>query len=249
MIKDKYRVVYKPKGPAGEYAELALNTWIGCNHRCIYCYCPRMLRNNKFHDEIVPRKNLLKKLALDIRDMVASGDKRNVLLSFTTDPYNSREDELHLTRQSLEMLNDAEIPFTVLTKSDNAMLDFKLYTPRRDVFATTITCLNDTVAKKWEPGASSPKRRMIQLHDAYHLGIQTWVSLEPVYDVDEAFKVVKSIYGYTDMIKIGKLNHMATENVIDWRRFTLEMIELCERLNQKYLIKQDLMKYLEDDNG
>jgi len=38
MNGNKLAIIYEPKGAAREYAELALNVYRGCVHRCIYCY-------------------------------------------------------------------------------------------------------------------------------------------------------------------------------------------------------------------
>lgn len=32
------RVIYSPKGKAGEYAENAANFFVGCSNGCAYCY-------------------------------------------------------------------------------------------------------------------------------------------------------------------------------------------------------------------
>ena len=37
-MMEKLSIIYEPKGAAREYAELALNPYRGCTHRCIYCY-------------------------------------------------------------------------------------------------------------------------------------------------------------------------------------------------------------------
>lgn len=34
------KVIYAPKGQAGEYAPLATNPYRGCGHGCAYCYVP-----------------------------------------------------------------------------------------------------------------------------------------------------------------------------------------------------------------
>ena len=246
-MKDKYGVIYKPKGKALEYSDLALNLYNGCDHACIYCFAPGIKRRTRedFHSTITPHKDVIAKLKLDVRDMVAAGDKRNVLLSFTTDPYNKLESELGLTRQALGLLSLAEIPFTVLTKSNRAYEDFGLYTPGRDLFAATLTCIDSDMAAKWEPLAPAPVLRLRQLGLAKRLGIETWVSLEPVIDHQEALKVIRQVHAYADLVKIGKLNYMQPENPIDWKQFTLDAVALCQQLGQEYMIKDDLKKYLE----
>jgi len=43
--------IYEPKGKAKECGDLALNIYIGCPHRCFYCYAPLVLKKDKevFH--------------------------------------------------------------------------------------------------------------------------------------------------------------------------------------------------------
>lgn len=251
-FKDKYRVLYTPSGKAGEYAEgLAANPYIGCNHRCRYCYAPSMVHRTReeFHSNITPRKDWLKKLALDIKDMKDAGDTRTVFFSFVTDPYNELESELLLTRQSLEMLKNAGIPFTVLTKSISAQEDFDIYTPGRDSFGTTLTCMDDNVAKKWEPNAPRPFDRLMQIHKAKKKGIRTWISLEPVIDDEQARKVLSSCLDLVDEIKIGKLNYHKPDQEIDWKTFAKDMLELSKVVDCKITLKQDLLKLLDTKDG
>lgn len=53
--------IYKPKGAAREYGDLALNIYTGCPHRCFYCFAPRVLHRDKeqFHGIVEPRKGIV----------------------------------------------------------------------------------------------------------------------------------------------------------------------------------------------
>jgi DNA repair photolyase len=46
MTLPKTYIIYEPKGPAKEYADLALNIYCGCLHRCRYCFGPGVLWGN-----------------------------------------------------------------------------------------------------------------------------------------------------------------------------------------------------------
>lgn len=53
-LPKKCKLIYRPKGRAGEYAKLALNVYRGCDHGCTYCYSPRILRRKRedFHFKV-----------------------------------------------------------------------------------------------------------------------------------------------------------------------------------------------------
>jgi len=74
--------------------------------------------------------------------------------------------------------------------------------------------------------------------------IETHVSLEPVIDPDEALGVVRHTYEYTDVYKVGPLNHFGRPQ-FDLRDFGVRFIHLMERLGKRYYIKTDLARHLE----
>jgi DNA repair photolyase len=85
------RVIYKPKGSAKEYANLALNLYKGCYHGCKYCYVPgvcKITRDN-FINHVEPKKNIIERLSKDLRLIIEKKEfkKQPILMSFTCDPY------------------------------------------------------------------------------------------------------------------------------------------------------------------
>ena len=78
---------------------------------------------------------------------------------------------------------------------------------------------------------------------ARHLGLRTWVSMEPVIDPAEALAVLREIAGKVDIIKIGKINHdKAREAAVDWKEFTQSAMAICREAGQAFYIKNDLMR-------
>ncbi len=240
-------VIYEPRGQAGEYAELAVNPYRGCGHKCAYCYVPLITKQPRaeFDAGASPRPNFLQLVRADARTMAAAGDRRQVMLSFTTDPYHPGDTTL--TRQTLETFVTYDIGFCTLTKGGKrALRDLDLFRPHRDAFAATLTCVDETISARWERGAAPPSERMTVLRAFHQHGIFTWVSLEPTLDADTSIDLIMRTHEYVDLYKIGRANYLPLTRTTDWRTYTLRIIEVCQRLGVKHYIKRDLQPYLPD---
>jgi len=237
--------IYAPAGQAGEYARLATNPYSGCGTGCRYCYVPGVIRvsREQFDAGAIPRRGFLEHLRHDARKYQAAGIREQVMLSFTSDPYHPGDTTL--TRQTLEVLREHGLGFCTLTKGGTRALgDMDLFRPAMDAFAVTLTSLDDDFSRKWEPRAALPGDRIRALK-AYHArGIFTWVSLEPVLDVESSLAIVQATHGFVDLFKIGRVNYSAVARTIDWRSFTERMIELVTRLGVRHYIKKDLACFL-----
>jgi len=231
--------IYEPRGKAKEYCDLAINIYTGCNHGCTYCYAPKVLRKTKEQFAVVePRKDIvdaLKKqlVAEDIKD-------REIQLCFTCDPYPA-EIDTSVTREVIEIIKNSGNHVRILTKGGNRTLrDFDLL-DNGDWFGTTITGRGEWLQDN-EPKAAPFTERIKSLSNAHALGVKTWVSLEPVYFVEEVYNSIKLHGGYIDAYKIGKLNYVTSE--IDWGAFGRECEKLCKEYNRNYYIKDDLRKLM-----
>ena len=134
----------------------------------------------------------------------------------------------------------------VLTKGGTrALADIDLYRPDRDCFASTLTSLDESFSRKWERYAAPPDERIAVLKAFHERGIYTWVSLEPTLSVEASLEIVKATHGFVDHFKVGKANYLGEYSKgIDWRDYTLRMIDLCQQLAVKHYIKRDLQPYL-----
>lgn len=233
----KHSLIYKPLGRAGEYAEYALDIYDGCNFGCTYCF-------NKPKPVPVVRKGFsLDRLEKECEKFAEEhkGEVTKVLLCFSSDPYNSLAMSTGLTRKVLIMLHKYGINFKVLTKNPIAAInDFDLY-GHNDEFAVTLSFSNTDKLREYEKDSTSVEDRLYGLKKAKERGIYTWVSVEPVIDTKEALGVIEKASKYTDLFKIGKINHdEELEKSIDWGVFGFKAVEKCNRLGNKYYIKKDL---------
>lgn len=235
-------LINEPRGRAREYAALALNVYTGCDHGCVYCYSPNVIRVKR-DDFRIPklRKGFLDKLEREAARLVT--DER-VLLSFACDPYQ-RFDVIHqITRQAIEILHAHGIAVQILTKGGSrALRDLDLFR-ERDAFATTLTLLSPDHSRKWEPGAALPLDRIDTIRQFHQADIPTWVSLEPVLNPDSALELVRCTHEFVDLYKVGKLNYHPLTKRIDWRDFAHRITTLLDSLGKPYLIKDDLKKFL-----
>lgn len=237
------QVIYNPRGRAGEYSKWAINVYNGCTHGCAYCYVPPIMRksHSEFKAKAFAKVNVVKKLEADLRLHREEIDSP-VLFCFTCDAYQPIEKELKITRACLELFMQYEVPFQVLTKGTDLVLrDLDLFVEHSEnMFATTLTHTNEDILKKLEPLAASFESRVKALETMHEENVFTWVSLEPVVDVEETLKIIEKTHPVVDHFKVGKLNHDPHEHTINWSDFKKRVVELLEHHGKSYYIKKDL---------
>jgi DNA repair photolyase len=199
----------------------------------------------EFDAGAVPRKDFIDNLRKDAKKYEAVGIREQVMLSFTTDPFNNFD--MSLTRPTIEILQAHGLGVCTLTKGGaRALHCLDLFRPERDAFASTLTSLDDSVSQEWEPNAAKPGDRITTLKRFHDAGIFTWVSLEPVYDTETALKIIERTAEFVDLYKIGRINYHRLTKLIDWRAFTHDVLELLDRLGKRAYIKKDLQPFLPD---
>lgn len=239
------KIIYSPKGLAGEYAKLATNPYRNCGHKCLYCYVPAVLhiQRQDFDSGAIPRDNFIERLKIDAIKYQKLGIQEQVLLSFTSDPYHPYNNAL--TREVIIELQNHGLGVCTLTKGGSrALIDLDLFRPGRDAFATTLTSLSDVDSKKWERNAALPGDRIDTIKRFHDAGIFTWVSLEPVLDPQITLDIIQNTYTFVDLYKIGKANYLPISKSIDWRKFTNQAVSMFNRLKVKHYFKLDLQQYL-----
>jgi DNA repair photolyase len=163
-----------------------------------------------------------------------------VLISFIGDAYQRSENHLGKTRLAIKILTAAQIPFTILTKSNAIQRDFDILGDYRDKFRLGMTIITpfEDEAQAWEPGAPSISSRIDTLAEAKRIGIRTWVSLEPVMKLMSAVKLVKQFHHLVDFWAVGKLNHMEPPKPIDWVEAMREILAALESVGANYKFKR-----------
>lgn len=166
---------------------LGLNPYRGCEHGCIYCYArpthsylgysPGL----DFETRLVAKANLPEVLRAELsrsRHVAAP-----VMLGSVTDCYQPIEREVGLTRRTIEVLAAARHPFSIVTKGSGIERDLDLLVPlaRQNLVAVyvTLTTLQPDLARRLEPRAAAPHRRLRTVRALAEAGVPVGVSLAP----------------------------------------------------------------------
>jgi len=148
--------------------EQSINPYRGCEHGCVYCYA----RPSHAYLELSPGLDFETKLfaktnaAELLREELAKPNYKPspIALGANTDCYQPIERKYRITRQILEVLAECEHPVTIVTKSALVERDLDLLKDLASrnlvkVFVS-IGTLDRELARKLEPRAASPQRRL-----------------------------------------------------------------------------------------
>ncbi|GHV12572.1 hypothetical protein FACS1894219_05750 [Clostridia bacterium] len=238
-------IIYEPSGMAKEYSPYACNLYIGCSHCCRYCYAPHTLQRNagSYFGVPEPRKDVLRLLELDL---LKQSYHKQILLSFIGDVYCKNSDDSATTRSALELLNRFNAPVAVLSKGGEKMLrDIDVYKAfgTRIAVGSTLTFMDESKSRTWEPAASLPSERLAVLKELHDNGIRTFASFEPVIEPEESIRLIEKTLsdGSVDHYKIGKLNnYMGLDKGIDWQRFLVDALVMLRPSGKQVYIKKCL---------
>lgn len=193
-------------------SKYSLNPYTGCNHSCIYCYITSYIPN-AFHVRI--KKDLLKKLNEDIKNI----DKNRIIsLSNSSDPYPTVEKELMVTRKILGILTQNQIKYQIITKSDLVLRDLDILKKSRCCVAITITTLKCDIARKLEPNAPSPTKRIKALEKLHHDGIPVIARIDPIIPFlnDKEIEPLIKKVSFVDHVVVSTFK----PRVDSWKRFS-----------------------------
>jgi len=157
----------------------SINPYRGCEHGCIYCYARpshaylELSPGLDFETRLFAKTNAAELLRAELaRPGYAPSP---IALGANTDCYQPIERKYLITRQILEILLEAQHPVTIVTKSALIERDLDLLAPMArsnlvKVFVS-IGTLDRNLARKLEPRAASPQRRLDVLRSLSAAGV------------------------------------------------------------------------------
>ncbi len=179
MLRNLKTYVIKPFDPwRGRLCtcppKFSFDPYTGCEHGCLYCYASSYIRD---FDKCRPKKNLIKLVKHDLS--VLPGNAL-ISMSNSSDPYPPMESSLRLTRSCLQEFLGRDLRILIITKSNLVLRDVDLISRLRSAVSLTITTLDDELAKKLEPRAPPPSKRLNAVEKLSLEGIPVSVRIDPI---------------------------------------------------------------------
>src|SRR6202166_2789998 len=166
----------------------SINPYRGCEHGCVYCFA----RPTHAYLGLSPGLDFESKLfvkpeAAELleKELSASGYEPKVIaIGTNTDPYQPIERRYKVMRRILEVLDRAGHPVGIVTKSALVLRDLDILARMAErnlaKVALSVTTLDADLARRMEPRAATPMRRLENLRRLSQAGVPTTVMLAPI---------------------------------------------------------------------
>src|SRR5215211_770548 len=166
----------------------SINPYRGCEHGCVYCFArpthayQGLSPGIDFETKLFAKPNAPELLE---KELAKPGYKPAVMAMGTnTDPYQPIERKFRITRGILEVLSRTNHPVGIVTKSGLITRDIDILGPMADrslvKAAVSITTLDPKLARRMEPRAPTPKKRLETIRQLAEAGIPVAVMVAPI---------------------------------------------------------------------
>jgi len=166
----------------------SINPYRGCEHGCIYCYArPSHAYLNlspglDFETRLIARPGIAE--VLDTELSRPSYKVAPVAIGTNTDPYQPIEREHGIMRQVLQVLADFRHPVWITTRGTTIERDIDLIAGMAAEglasVSISVTTLDEGLARRMEPRAPAPKRRLQIIRRLAGAGIPVRVQVSPL---------------------------------------------------------------------
>ena len=166
----------------------SINPYRGCEHGCVYCFARPthaylgMSPGLDFESKLFVKPEAAELLE---KELAAPGYSPKVIaIGTNTDPYQPIERKYQVMRRILEVLDRANHPVGIVTKSALVLRDLDILARMAErnlaKVALSVTTLDADLARRMEPRAATPMRRLETLRRLSQAGVPTTVMVAPV---------------------------------------------------------------------
>jgi DNA repair photolyase len=236
----------------------SLNPYMGCSHRCTFCYVRAFERradrpaDDRYGQAVRVKVNIAEVLAVELAR--PSWSREEVVIGAATDPYQPAEGRYRLTRACIQLLGAHRTPLGIITRGPLVVRDLDvLQEAARRVPVTvniSIPTLDERLWRTTEPGTPPPRQRLRALRILREGGIRAGVAMAPILpglsDARESMAAVVhaareagAAFLWADAVNLrpGTREHFLAHLARDWP----EQLGLYERLfrERSYLPKPE----------
>ena len=182
------RLINRVKPTSDVPFDWTVNPYRGCEHGCIYCFARPYHEylgfscGLDFETKIVAKHDAPEMLHRELAAPSWKGEP--IVMSAITDIYQPLEHELRLARGCLEVMAECAQPVSTMTKSALVLRDVDLWSKMSATntgrVTVTLVTLDDELAKKLEPRAAAPARRLRVIRELTRAGVSVSVNIAPV---------------------------------------------------------------------
>ena len=168
--------------------EWSLNPYMGCVHRCTFCYVRAFERradrpsDDRYGTAIRVKVNVAEVLERELSRPSWQGAV--VAVGAATDPYQPAEGRYRLTRACLEAFARHSNPLRIITRGPMIVRDLDVLqeaASRADVGVTfSIPTLDEEVWRRTEPSTAHPRQRLRALKALVDGGVRASVGMAPI---------------------------------------------------------------------
>ncbi|MGE8102918.1 PA0069 family radical SAM protein [Allorhizobium sp. NPDC080224] len=166
----------------------SINPYRGCEHGCIYCFARPthsymgLSAGVDFEAKLFAKPDAPRLLE---RELSKPGYKvKPIAIGTNTDPYQPIEREWRIMRQILEVLDKANHPVVIVTKSALILRDIDILKAMAErglvKVGISVTTLDRKLARTMEPRASTPAKRLEAIKTLSEARIPVAVMVAPV---------------------------------------------------------------------
>jgi DNA repair photolyase len=207
-----------------------LDPYIGCEHRCSYCYALNDAETD-WAEEILIHPNLVERLRCELSAL----GPQSIYIGWRSDPYQPAERTYLQTRQALEVLVDLGFSACLLTKSDLVVRDIELLEKMTgSSVGFSLAFQEERVRRRFEVSAPRNDQRVAALKKLKQAGIATYVLICPVMPfLTDVSSLIAKVAPYADAIWIYALR-METEKDRNWRNVQGILERSTPGMSQRY---------------
>jgi DNA repair photolyase len=168
--------------------EQSINPYRGCEHGCIYCFARPThcylghSAGLDFETKLYAKVNAAELLERELAN--PRYVPKYIALGAVTDPYQPIEREHRITRAVLEVLDRTNHPVGIVTKSALVVRDLDILTRMASrglvKVAMSVTTLDRRIARKMEPRAATPPKRLEAIKALSSAGVPVAVMTAPI---------------------------------------------------------------------